>query len=121
MHAQAFQPEEKHRVRGGRPAPRVDVHCLDRAVFAHLISAFVKQTCLILTHSGVKEVEADLDGLMLAAEACVDVTQSYEHGTKMAENNVDKSNWLWFMSAHLTYESRDQHLSVDRFYNSIRI
>lgn len=83
---------------------------IHRAVFAHIISAFIKQTCLILPHSRAKEHEADREGLMLAAKTCIDVTEGYNYRTKRDKSNVEKSNKLWFMSTHPTYKSRIQHL-----------
>lgn len=84
-----------------------------RALVSQIISGIVKDLCLTLPYGRSHEIEADKCGLMLAAKACVDVTEGYKFWISMSKNKevlTGSSDWLWWISTHPTHRSRAQHL-----------
>lgn len=84
-----------------------------RALVSQYLSEVVKDLCLILPYNRGNEIEADRYGLMLAAKACVDVTEGYKFWTMMAEKNEILNgafHSLGWMSTHPSHRSRAQHL-----------
>lgn len=84
-----------------------------RAVCVHILSEIAKKLLLILPFERAQEVEADRDGLMLAAKTCIDVTEGYKFWMKMAKNDEKsqiKYKWPVWVSTHPSNMSRAQHL-----------
>lgn len=84
-----------------------------KASFINVLFEVIKHLCLTLPYARALEFEADRDGSMLAAKACVDVTEGHKLWITMAR--IDKtlkgtSNDPWWMSTHPTHTSRAQHL-----------
>lgn len=83
------------------------------ALFVHQLFSTAVQLFLFLPHRRHTEFEADRDGFMLAAKACVDVTRGHRYWTALAENEeLSGANDYrpWWIRTHPTHRDRAERL-----------
>ncbi|XP_003243722.1 metalloendopeptidase OMA1, mitochondrial-like [Acyrthosiphon pisum] len=79
------------------------------AMLAVMVCRLVLYVCVGLTKSRSLETEADALGFLLAANACVDVTQGYLFWETMSEIE-GPSTLTWWLETHPTNEIRGRHI-----------
>lgn len=84
-----------------------------RAFVAYALSVTFKNILVLLPHARSMEDEADEAGLMIAANACVDVTEGHRYWAKMAETHgltERLSKVACWVSTHPSFQSRAKHM-----------
>ncbi|KAL4092422.1 hypothetical protein QTP88_026923 [Uroleucon formosanum] len=82
---------------------------MPEAILCYLFGHYFKNIALLLPYERDQEIEADKYGLMLAANACVDVRQApifWKRMEKLDPNNND----TWWLSTHPSHRKRVEYI-----------
>ncbi|XP_050535206.1 metalloendopeptidase OMA1, mitochondrial-like isoform X2 [Daktulosphaira vitifoliae] len=82
---------------------------IPEAILGYILGNYFKNLTLLLPYERDQEIEADKYGLLLAANACLDVRQALVFWNMM--NNMDKLNdKIWWTSTHPSHTKRINYI-----------
>jgi len=83
---------------------------IPEAILGYLLGNYFKNISMLLPYERDQEIEADRYGLMLAANACIDVRQAPVFWEKMKTIDPNNSNTIWWLSTHPTHDARIKYI-----------
>lgn len=80
------------------------------AILGYLVGHYVKSIGFLLPYEREQEIEADKYGLMLAANACIDIQQAPKFWKKMEMIDPNNKNTIWWLSSHPYHSTRIKYI-----------
>jgi len=80
------------------------------AILGFIMGHYFKNIVMMLPYERNQEIEADKYGLMLAANACIDVQQAPNFWKKMEKIEPDNKDRIWWLSTHPSHSDRIKYL-----------
>lgn len=80
------------------------------AILGYILGHYVKNITMLLPYERDQEIEADKYGLMLAANACIDIRQASQFWKKMEKMDPNNTNTIWWLSTHPTHSKRINYI-----------
>ncbi|VVC25725.1 Peptidase M48 [Cinara cedri] len=80
------------------------------AILGYLLSYFLKDITILLPYERNQEIEADKYGLMLAANACIDIQQAPQLWKKFEKMNPINHKEVWWLSTHPSNQTRIKYI-----------
>lgn len=84
---------------------------IPEAILGYLFGNYFKNITMLLPYERDQEIEADKYGLMLAANACLDVRQAPVFWRKMEKLDPNSSNSIWWLSTHPPHSKRVKYIN----------
>lgn len=83
---------------------------IPEAILSYLLGHYFKNIALLLPYERNQEIEADKYGLMLAANACIDVRQAPVFWKKMTKLDPNNANTIEWLSTHPPHSERIKYI-----------
>ncbi|VVC29267.1 Peptidase M48 [Cinara cedri] len=80
------------------------------AILGFLLGHYLKNITMLLPYERDQEIEADKYGLMLAANACIDIRQALQFWKKMEKIDPNDKNAIWWLSTHPSIRTRINYI-----------
>lgn len=82
---------------------------IPEAILGYILGNYLKNITMLLPYERDQEIEADKYGMMLAANACLDVRQAPVFWKKM-EKIDPNNNSIWWLSTHPSHSKRVKYI-----------
>lgn len=82
------------------------------AILGFIMGHYLKDVAMLLPYERDQEIEADKYGLMLAANACIDVRQAPVFWKKMENFDPNNKDTIWWLSTHPSHSDRVKYLET---------
>lgn len=82
---------------------------IPEAILGYILGNYFKNITMLLPYERDQEIEADKYGMMLAANACIDVRQAPIFWRKM-EKLDSNNNSIWWLSTHPSHSKRVKYV-----------
>lgn len=83
---------------------------IPEAILGYIFSHYFKSITMLLPYERDQEFEADKYGLMLAANACIDVRQASVFWKRMEDIDPNNTNTIWWLATHPPHNARVKYV-----------